>query len=266
MVRAEPHPALRSYVREYCAYEETTATPMSRRELPVEDCVLVLNLGEPLFMSAPAGTRERHSSFVAGLSRGPTVTETAGAQRGVQVDLTPLGARMFLGQPMDELAHRAVELDDVLGRTGGELEDRVASARTAADRFDILDRTIRDRVASASASPPAVWWAWRRLRETGGAIRVDSLAHALGISRRHLTESFRREVGIPPKLFARIVRFRAALASLDDPEGASVADVAATTGYYDQAHLDREFHDLAGLTPSEYRMQRLPDGGGLAEP
>jgi AraC-like DNA-binding protein len=238
---------------------------MTRRELPGEDVVLVLNLGDPMIVRKPGSDGERCSSFAAGLSRGPSITETSGSQRGVQVDLTPIGARMLFGLPMDQLADRALDVGDVLGRLGEWMVDRMATSPAWEGRFELLDRVIGARLATTPGPAPATWRAWRRLRETGGTVRVDALARVLGMSRRHLAETFRRDVGVPPKTFARIVRFRAARSRLGDDPGSSLATVAAMSGYYDQSHLDREFRDLAGMTPTEYRARLLPDGGGLAE-
>ena len=90
-------------------------------------------------------------------------------------------------------------------------------------------------------------------------IRVDGLASAAGLSPRRLHELFLREVGVPPKQLARIVRFREALAQLAGASGADLARVALESGYCDQAHLYRDFRDLAAMTPLDY-LAALGDG------
>ena len=265
MMRAEPDRALRPYVRGYCGYRERTGRPMVRRELPGEDVIVIVNLGEPISVGSPGSTLERRGSFAAGLSRGPSVTRTAGSQHGLQINFTPFGARMFFGLPMEQLTDRALELTDLLASDADSLIDRIADAPTWGSRFTVAEDAIARRFASAVPPPPAVAWAWARLRETEGAVRIDDLARALGASRRHLTGSFRREVGLPPKVAARILRLRRAIRLLEGGANAGLAHVAAVCGYYDQAHLDRDFRDLAGMTPSAFVARRLPDGGGLAE-
>jgi transcriptional regulator GlxA family with amidase domain len=88
-------------------------------------------------------------------------------------------------------------------------------------------------------------------------VRIDDVARALGWSRRRLERTFARELGIRPKLFARIARLNAVLAGLDAAERASAVDVALAAGYFDQAHLLRDFRRLAGRTP---RASRERDG------
>ena len=75
---------------------------------------------------------------------------------------------------------------------------------------------------------------------------------------------FRREVGLPPKTLARILRFHRARGLIVAPGGADFAEVADLCGYYDQAHLIRDFREFAGCTPAEFRRRRLPDEHGIA--
>ena len=71
-----------------------------------------------------------------------------------------------------------------------------------------------------------------------------------GWSRRHVTERFRRQLGLSPKAYARLLRFEHASSLLGEPPaGRTLAEVATEAGYYDQSHLSRDFVALAGMTP-----------------
>jgi transcriptional regulator GlxA family with amidase domain len=85
---------------------------------------------------------------------------------------------------------------------------------------------------------------------SGGAVPVAELAAGTGWSARHLTEKFRAEAGLRPKEAARVARFDRARRLLRP--GARLAEVAAGTGYFDQAHLAREFRAPAGCSPSRW--------------
>ena len=108
---------------------------------------------------------------------------------------------------------------------------------------------------------PEVSYAWRRLRQSRGAVSVADLAAETGWSARHLAEQFRAETGLSPKAGARVVRFDWARRRLlrRQAEGARVvlAEFAAECGYYDQAHLARDFRDLAGCPPSVLLAEEL---------
>lgn len=218
-----------------------------RRELPHDRVVLIVNLGDPLAVAGRA-----HGSFVAPLDERWAETESAGVSRGVEVRLDPLAARRLLGAPLDGLT---VDLDAVLGREAALLAERLDGLPGWGARFALLDAVLARRLRDAPAPPPDVVQAWRRLQETGGALRIGALAAELGCSRRHLANRFRDHVGPAPKAVARLVRFRRALALLQGGR-TTVAAVAAECGFADQAHLTREFRALTGSTPFPF----LQDG------
>ena len=64
-------------------------------------------------------------------------------------------------------------------------------------------------------------------------------------------------------MFGRILRFRRAAAELAGPAGRSLAEIALDCGYYDQAHLNRDFREFSGRTPTRAHGRPLPDGGFL---
>jgi AraC-like DNA-binding protein len=182
----------------------------------------------------------------------------------VQVNFKALGAWQFLGVPMDSLTNRVVELEDILGTNARRLVAQMQDAPDWMSRFDMLDTFILARFEHAAPASPAVRWAWRKLNETGGLVSVGSLAKELGRSRKHLIAQFRREIGLPPKTLARIIRFGRVTKVLKRTDITSWVHVANQCGYYDQAHLIRDFREFAGTTPTEYIDRLLPDGGGLA--
>ncbi|WCB94043.1 hypothetical protein DSM104299_02771 [Baekduia alba] len=255
-----PHPALAPFVaRGYTGYAETGAPPR-RLEVPHAAIVVIVNLGPPLAVddSGPLG------SFVAGLYDRAAVTHQPGEQAGIQLDLTPLGARMLLGLPMREIARRVVALEDLVG---DGLVDRLRDTASWAARFDLLDAFLLARLDRAVAPRPDVAFAWSRLVATHGAVGVAQLCAELGCSRRHLAARFGDDVGLAPKAVGRILRFQRVLGLLADDGGAGrFAEIAAAGGYYDQPHLNRDFRELAGCTPTEYLARVLPEGRGVAAP
>jgi AraC-like DNA-binding protein len=192
---------------------------------------------------------EPFDAFVGGLSDRPLMTEFVGAAGGVQVDLTPLGARRCLALPMDELTNRVVTLEDVLGQAAPLLAEQLYEAPGWPQRFALLDAALVRRVASGPAPAPEVAWTFQRLAEAGGRPPIGPLAAEVGWSRRHLAARWRRDVGMGPKAVARVLRFERALQLLR--EGRALADVAYDCGYADQSHLNRDFRALAGGTPRE---------------
>lgn len=260
MATRAPHAVLRGHVRGYTGYREDTV-PMRRREVPSAVVPLIISFGEPIDVAGPDAPPRELTSFTGGLSDGPAITEHGGRQYGVQVNLSPLGAYRLFGRPMRDLTNTVVALDDVFGPAARILTERLAAAPGWAERFALLDDELASRLMSGPEPSAEVAWAWRRLVRTGGRLRMADLAREVAWSPRHLVTRFGEQVGMSPKPIARMLRFhRAARMTL---RGAPPAEVAAHCGYYDQAHLNRDFRALAGCTPVAYRTAALPDAGGV---
>jgi AraC-like DNA-binding protein len=257
--RGRPHPGLRPHVLSYTGYAEYAQGPMRRMEVPTTAIPLIVSLGPSLLVNGV-----RHGSFAAGIDDAVAITEYAGEQLGIQVDVTPLGARRLLGLPMGELARRVVPLEALLGPGLHELVERLNEAPDWAARFALLDVVLLARLQRAPRPAPEVEHAWARLHAAGGAVPVGALATETGWSRRHLTARFSAEVGLAPKAIARILRFERVTSTLRAQRGARLAEIAYACGYADQAHLNRDFRAFAGTTPTDFVARLLPDGAGVA--
>jgi AraC-like DNA-binding protein len=259
-------PELRAIVQHYVGWFEQTPQPFRRRELPIGAVPVIVSFGDPFLLTdADGGHAERRVSFVAGMHDRWSVVEHAGRSHGVEVYFTPLGARRVLGLPLRELTNLEVELEDVLGAAfTRELVERLATAPGWAERFALLDATIAAKLAEAPGPAPLVDWAWRRLRESDGRLAVRALAAEIGCSRRHLVAQFHEQLGLPPKTLARVLRFNRAVDLLQRDDGTRFGEIALDCGYYDQAHLNRDFRAFAGDPPTAFLARRLPDGAGFA--
>lgn len=266
-VRTDPHPALAETVRLYQAYSGAWDRPVLRRELPFGDVVLILNFGPRYRMidRATGGVAAEQSSFVAGLHDSFALVESAGIDRCMHVDFSPLGAYRLLHMPMHHFAGRTVDLSDVLGAEAGRLIDRLEDAADWHERFAVLDDWIIGRMARARTPTPELDWAWRRLESGRGALRIGELADDLGWSRKRLVAEFREQVGVPPKALGRVLRFHHALELLGDG-GCDAAGTAAACGYADQAHMIREFRAISGWTPGMVAEMGWPNADGTIDP
>ena len=149
---------------------------------------------------------------------------------------------------MTELSDRMVALDDALGTAGVSLREQLGATSDWESRFDLAEDFVAARLAQAKTHAAEVAWAFDAIAETGGTMRIALIAKEIGWSRKHLVDRFRREIGLGPKSVSRIVRMRRAISAAHRGDG--WADIAADCGYADQAHMVREFRDLAGCTPS----------------
>lgn len=112
--------------------------------------------------------------------------------------------------------------------------------------------------------PAGVRCAWHRLVASCGRSSIASIVQEVGWSQRHFIAQFKHEIGVSPKVFARMLRFGRVVRAIRAGQAADLADLAVVSGYYDQSHLNRDACEFAGTTPGELVEHLLPDRGGFA--
>ncbi|MFJ2956406.1 helix-turn-helix domain-containing protein [Streptomyces sp. NBC_00669] len=268
LVRGAPSPRLGEGVSDYRGFHLALDRPQRRIEFPSGMITMVINFGDririgPVATEETSGSGPRpepYRSLVNGPRSDATMGEHDGRLEGVEVHLAPWMAYTVLRVDMHELRGRMVPLADLLGPEGDEWEGRLAQAVSWADRFALLDTMLLRRCARGRAAAPQVVWTWNRLVRSEGAVPVGPLATAAGWSARHLELRFREQIGMSPKTVARVLRMQRALRMLT--AGTAPARTAAACGFYDQAHLHRDFKVMTGVTPGTFLLHR----GGAGRP
>lgn len=261
-VERPPAPPLRPFVDSYVGYRYEGFAPGIHAGLPSRHLTFVVPIGAPLEMAALPDPAQQPSAFsapVGGLHAAPAAIRHDGNQFGVQLQVTPMGARALFGIPASAVAAGVVELSDLVGRCAAELVERVNEAATWAERFAALDDFLSRRLGEPPSVRDKVACAWHRILQTHGSVDVASLAREVGWSRRHLAQRFRAEYGLSPKQAARVLRFERSRWMLTRGAGTNLASIAAECGYADHAHMTREWHELAGASPTGWlAAEELP--------
>jgi AraC-like DNA-binding protein len=243
-VGGAPHPQLRPLLaRDYAGFTEAPAHPDV--VVPATAAIVII-----LILQDSLG----RSAVLGGARDTFWVPEGVCAPACVELWLAPLGAYRLLGLPMDALSGQVVDLTDVLGAGSRRLADQIRETPCWQERFGLLDEFLLRRAQDGPEPAPEVAWAWRRLTATGGGLPIGRLAGEAGWSHKHLITKFRQQVGLPPKTAARLVRFDAVCRRLAEHAGqpARWDEVAADSGYADQAHLIRDFQEFTGASPTAF--------------
>ncbi|RRO15641.1 AraC family transcriptional regulator [Saccharopolyspora rhizosphaerae] len=208
--------------------------------VPHPAVTLFVDLGDALLIDDARGVRER-GGVVAGLA--PRGVRGSGQDiECLQVRLAPDVAHAVLGTT---LSGSVLALGDVWP---SHLPDQLRDLASWDDRFALVEAALAERYEAGRSVDPEVAFAWRRLVERRGQVRIERLADEIGWSRKRLWARFSRQIGLGPKRAAQLVRFDHAVHRL--VAGESPASVAAGSGYVDQAHLHHEVKEFAGLTPA----------------
>lgn len=238
-----PCPALRPYVACLWAAHSVAAGEDSAHRVLPDNCVDIL------WQDTGA------DAFAVGMMSTPIWVPARRPVRTVAVRFRPGAAALFLGAPLHVLTDTRADLADLWGRAGAlRLQDALwQPALTTAARLRLIEQALLARLADAVPAPTLGQRAVAAIEASQGTLRLEALADALHVSRQHLALQFRQQVGLTPKLFARICRFRRASAALRDGGAVELAQLALDCGYFDQSHLIRDFHDFAGTTPAAWR-------------
>lgn len=186
-----------------------------------------------------------------GIYTRPLELHTDSRAATVGVSFAPGGAAPFLDRPASKLRNQTVSLSTIWGAVGSRLRDRLLDAPTPQAKFRVLETTLRDQL-TASNTPSFVDEAVAIVRAHEGNLSVNTLVEQTGYSHRHVVDRFRVRVGLSPKRFCRVVRFQAMLSRAQN-DAVDWSQLALACGYYDQAHLIRDFQAFASMTPTAYR-------------
>ncbi len=264
VARSRARPALQPFLlRPLEGWAQTKGQASRLREVPFPGVPLILNLGEPWGISGESERTEQRDSFLAGLHTRPTVVAGGPSWACIELRLTPLGTYRLLGRPMHELANRTVSLEELVPGAG-ELTGRLRDAGSWHERFELVEAFLVRRLADSAPPAPGVHWSWEHLRRTGGRVPIADLASDLGWSHRRLIARFREQVGLAPKTLARVIRFDRAVTGLRTRRDVGLAEIAFDCGYFDQAHMNRDFAQFAGTTPAELLAATTAAGGVAA--
>lgn len=270
----KPDPPLRGVV-DHLWYLCDAPGHSRERIVPTGTLELVINLEENEFRIYDAvGPREHCRRFrgaiVSGCYSTPFGIDTREHAAVMGVHFRPGGAAGLLGAPPGELGDAHVGLEEVWGQHATELRERLCAADDLGRQFQILEQALLARLG-APAAREAVMAALPRLDQPG--VEVGEVTKTLGLCRRRFIEVFTEDVGMAPKRYSRVRRFQRALALTTQSPRSTWAQVALACGYFDQAHLCRDWAEFTGFSPGEFRALQatrvkdnhlaLPDAGSI---
>jgi AraC-like DNA-binding protein len=253
-----PAPPLREYVRYYARrevrlYDAVVTHPAPARAAPL----LEFNFGDPLRVLNLEPFREFVSprAVLVGMKTHCRVhLQIHGTLESFVILFQPTGLHCLFSIPMYELTDQNFEAQSALGPMVSRLEQRLGECSTFEQRARVANDFFLRRALKVRSFDGIQAVAARILRG-GGDSRISALADTAGLSIRQFERSFLQQVGMRPKLFARIARFEAALHSKARSAQKSWTDVAYEFGYHDQMHMVHDFEAFTGGTPTSVLKQ-----------
>ncbi len=258
-----PAPPLSTFIERFWACSDE---PVHSREriVPSGTVELVINLREDeirIFDTAEGNEITRYSgAVVSGPYEQYFVIDPLLHGSMIGVHFRPGGAAPFLHLPLGELTSRHLSLESLWGAEAARIRDRLCAANTFETRFAILENVLRQRFRLAATHPAVASALYAFNGPSSTDVLVHDVVRDVGISHRRFSQLFARAIGLTPKLYLRIQRFQRARMMARSHSAPAWTTIAATCGYFDQAHLHRDFLAFSGFSPGSYRRHDI-DGG-----
>lgn len=218
-----PCEALRPFIQCYWTLRGHTRDPQPQFVFPDGHMEIIFHLADPFALVGDDGVaRQQGGTLIAGQIWEPVLLKQSRSADVVAIRFQPGGAASFVRLPQQEIAGKIANLEDFWGRSARQMRDALGEACPAEMRIRVLENYLM-------------------------AMRPREPVSLGVLSQRQYRRRFEETVGLPPKLHQRIRRFQSALALLGQKP---IAEVALECGYYDQAHLIRDFKQFSGLTPT----------------
>jgi AraC-like DNA-binding protein len=244
-----PSAALGSFVDAFWVLEQdpehSEAGAPTQRVVPDGHPEIILNLGQPFEFFDGARWHGQPRCFLAGQIDGPLLLRPNGRANILGIRFHPHGVASVLEQPMHELPGQFTPVADLSPALARDLDRALDSAGP----ITRIEAALLTAERTSRGYDPAVAEAGRRIILDRGASDLAALARELGVGIRQFERRFNHGIGLPPKLFCRMQRFIHVFRAISE-QPCKWADAAIECGYYDQAHLIRDFRTFSGETPA----------------
>jgi AraC-like DNA-binding protein len=257
----KPAPPLSDFVDAIWYYEGEQTPHSKERILPDGQMQLLIDLREDRLRvydgEQPHSFENLSGIMLSGVYSEHFVISTACQAKIMGVSFKQGGAFPFFTPPASELANIHVPLDALWRDVADELRERLLGAPSILSRFRLIESYLLLQAVRPLMPHPAIAFALGEFQRSPRRTIADVIDRT-GFSSRRFIQLFSAEVGLTPKVFCRILRFREALQRLYQGEQIELVDLAVACGYYDQAHFSNDFKTFAGFSPTTYLAHRGP--------
>ena len=248
----QPHPLLAAYVD---AYWVSTATQFSQQRILPDTCAdIIFNISDqPVTAGNNAIWIAPNTAFVVGTMTAFRDIARQGNTSMLGIRFKPGGLHAFTTLPLQLATDEHLLLSDITRDWHTRLEPLLEKARSIPEKVDCLENFLLQRLPANNTVANKIQECIHLIHQSNGNITPAMLADKAFMSPRTFERNFLQMVGVSPKTFSRIVRFMSVRRELKKEKSATLLSLALERGFYDHAHLTREFKLLAGDNPSCWR-------------
>ncbi|HSR70372.1 MAG TPA: helix-turn-helix domain-containing protein [Acidobacteriota bacterium] len=230
---------------------ERSGQMRGQRVLPDGFLEIVFHLADPCQRFSGGRYQVQPRALLVGPMTQHATIRPMGRVDMVGIRLKPAGAAALLDVPLDKVRDRTLAAEDLKGAFPGALLERLGNEPAQEGRLKLMEQALL-RACTMEKVDTRTSALCHQIRLHAGGLSVERMTQLSGLSARTLERLFKTQVGLPPKLFCRILRLQAVIRSAASHSPSSLRDAALDAGYYDQAHFLKDFKSFAGVPPGTF--------------
>ncbi|HEY1045769.1 MAG TPA: helix-turn-helix domain-containing protein [Bacteroidia bacterium] len=253
----EPHPDLSALVKCYWTLEIPEQKDAQKQLILPDGCMdMIFNLdadikrytSESTFIIQP-------KAMILGQISDTFFVEPTGSVHSFGIRFFPYGFMSLTQLDLKHLSNKETPLNEIFGEMiASDLSRQITASNNTSERIEVIERFLRNQISKDSTIESTLKQTIDLMILSKGSKRVGDISKTYVNDRRQLERSFRKNIGISPKQFCKVIRLQAALSLLLNDETDQLTRVAYECQYFDQAHFTKDFKEFTGINPSEFKF------------
>lgn len=255
-----PHPALRPYIDYYYIFHVPgdLSAELPQTLVPLNHPLLHFSIGTNFkisdlrdhFLPVP-------KTIISGFQTESTKLVPSPGMITIGIFFRPQGMKELLNIPMDSLTNRAFDARDILGNSVWYVYESLVEETIVSNKIKIIDSYLLTFLDDQQINDNLISHILFTMYDQRGLSSIQDLSKQFQISRQHLYRLFNKSLGLSPKVFGRLLRFHHLLNLIKTQPQSTWQDILFNSGFYDQAHMIKEFTSIMGHSPTSVTDQNL---------
>ena len=254
---------LNEFVDHFIYFEGFNPVHSMDRFLPDGNAEFIVNLTDNPQIIYDNETLTELQSFgpawVSGVRTQPITIPSGRGNRMLIVAFKKGKAHPFYNFPMSELANLIVDAGLVFGIKLRNLRERLLNTDSIPQMFLTVEEFLMQQAGDSlhtNTSSKCIEYAVANIVNQPTLLGFQQFSRQIGYSQKHFIDLFKKQVGVPPKQYLKIMRFQKAIQEIENHISIQWSSIATESGFYDQAHFIGDFKNFSGFTPGEYMKRK----------